>query len=334
MAAPLSKYKDFFIFPRMELKQTLQRLRAIAEPTRLRLLALLSAGEISVGELSSVLGQSQPRVSRHLRLLVEAGLVNRFRDRHWVYYRLVSDAALRELMQRVLEPVQEQDPTLEADRKAMQAVKDLREGSAYTALGPSPALWRTANHVRPSEAALAEALDDAVGNRPIGDLLDIGSGAGTVLKLLSPRATSAVGVDTAKEMRLLARARLQRAGLADCTLRNADTHDLPFVANSFDTVVLDEVLAQSKQPEAALREAGRVLRPSGCLLIMDRILPVSGQTAESTGPASLHENQLQELLRDQDYGIAHRSWFPGRSLDRALFAAVPINSHRRTGTDD
>ena len=315
----------------MELEQTLQRLRAIAEPTRLRLLALLSAGEISVGELSSVLGQSQPRVSRHLRLLVEAGLVNRFRDRHWVYYRLVSDAALRELLQRVLGPVQEQDPTLAADRKAMQAVKDLRESSAYTALGPSPALWRTANHVRPSEAALAEALDDAIGNRPIGDLLDIGSGAGTVLKLLSPRATSAVGVDTAKEMRLLARARLQRAGLADCTLRNADTHDLPFVANSFDTVVLDEVLAQSKQPEAALREAGRVLRPSGCLLIMDRILPVTGHAAEPTG---LHENQLQELLRDQDYSIAHRSWFPGRSLDRALFAAVPINSHRRTGTDD
>jgi len=318
----------------MELEPTLQRLRAIAEPTRLRLLALLSAGEISVGELSNVLGQSQPRVSRHLRLLVEAGLVSRFRDHHWVYYRLVTDAAVRELLLPVLGSVQQQDPTLAADRKAMQAVKDLRESSAYTALGPSPALWRTANHARPSEAALAEALDDAIGNRPIGDLLDIGSGAGTVLKLLSPRATSAVGVDTAKEMRLLARARLQRAGLADCTLRNADTHDLPFVANSFDTVVLDEVLAQSDRPEAALREASRVLRPDGCLLIMDRILPIVGQTAEPGGPVGLHENRLQALLREQDFSIVHRGWFPGRSLDRALFAAVSDESHRRTGTDD
>ncbi len=315
----------------MELKQTLQRLRAIAEPTRLRLLALLSAGEISVGELSSVLGQSQPRVSRHLRLLVEAGLVSRFRDRHWVYYRLVADTALRELLNRLLDPITEQDPTLVADRKAMQVVKDRRESSAYTALGPSPAFWPTADHARPSEAALAEALDDAIGSHPIGDLLDIGSGAGTLLKLLSPRAISAVGVDTAKEMRLLARARLQRAGLAECTLRNADMHDLPFAANSFDTVVLDEALAQSNQPEAALREARRVLRPSGCLLIIDHILPVVGQTAES---AVLHENKLHALLQEQDFSIMHRGWFPGRSLDRALFAAVPNESHRRTGTND
>lgn len=315
----------------MELELTLQRLRAIAEPTRLRLLALLSAGEISVGELSNVLGQSQPRVSRHLRLLVEAGLVSRFRDRHWVYYRLVADTALRELLNLVLDPVTEQDPTLVADRKAMQVVKDRRESSAYTALGPSPALWPTADHARPSEAALAEALDDAIDSRPIGDLLDIGSGAGTLLKLLGPRAVSAVGVDTAKEMRLLARARLQRAGLAECTLRNADMHDLPFVAHSFDTVVLDEVLAQSNQPEAALREARRVLRPSGCLLIIDHILPVVGQTVE---PAGLHENKLHALLREQDFSIVHRGWFPGRSLDRALFAAVPNESHRRTGTDD
>lgn len=315
----------------MELKQTLKRLRAIAEPTRLRLLALLSAGEISVGELSTVLRQSQPRVSRHLRLLVEAGLVSRFRDRHWVYYRLVGDTALRELLNRVLDPVAEQDPTLVADRKAMQVAKNLRESNAYTALKPNPAFWPTADHDRPSEAALAEALEDAVGSHPIGDLLDIGSGAGTLLKLLSPRAISAVGVDTTKEMRLLARARLQRAGLAECTLRNADTHDLPFAANSFDTVVLDEVLAQSNQPEAALREARRVLRLSGCLLIIDHILPAVGQTVE---PAGLHENKLHALLQEQDCSIVHRGWFPGRSLDRALFAAVPNESHRRTGTND
>ncbi len=312
----------------MSFETAIQLLKAASDPTRLRLLALLANGEATVGELQEILGQSQPRVSRHLRLLDEAGLVEKFRDGHWVYYRLPGAAPLAGFIDEVLALAGLDDEWLARDRAALDRVRQNRARDAYRE--PRSGLFGVA--ARPSIESLAEALDECIGDGPLGDVLDIGCGSGALLQLLGHRAHRAVGIDASRRMRLLARSRLQGAGTANCTVRNGDLARLPFADDSFDVVILDEVLDGAGETLAGLREADRVLRAAGRLLIVDRIRPVARQLRDRRGDARLVDNQLTAALSELGYRVAHRVWFPGRNLEYALFAAETDNGQRRTGT--
>ncbi len=239
------------------LDTTLQALKAAADPVRLRLLALCHRAESSVSDLVGILGLSQPRISRHLKLLSDAGLVERFRDGHWVYYRTPASGPRAARVRRLLALLPEAVPEISRDAELAAARQP----------APAPA----APEISPVERALHRAVLDTVLTAPVGALLDIGAGSARMLKLLGRRATRAVGVDIDSEQRLQARAELAAAGLGNCSIRAGDMHRLEFPDDDFDTVILDEVLGASSAPGRAVAEAARVLRPAGRLLVIERL---------------------------------------------------------------
>ena len=310
------------------METTLLALRAVAESSRLRLLALLDSGEASVGELVLALEQSQPRVSRHLKVLVDAGLVENFRDNHHMYYRLSRTGGLGELLQTALAGVA-RDSEVQADRVRLAAARQALEKDAYNRMDTKQARARA---FRPpaAQGVTEAALDDALGDAELGDFLNVRAGSGRLLMHLAPKAKTATGVDRSQAMRMLARSRLQQAGLAKCTLRNVEANTLPFSPRSFDTVLLNEALGRADDQRKALAEAARVLRPGGRLLVLDWIQAVARQNnspfnRSEQGAAPLAENQLRALLAEQGLTVSQRSWLPGKSPNYALFVAVPHN---------
>jgi DNA-binding transcriptional ArsR family regulator/precorrin-6B methylase 2 len=236
-------------------------LRAAAEPTRLRLLALLARAELTVGEICEVIGQSQPRVSRHLKLLCDAGLLDRFREQHWVYYRAPASGSERGTVRQLLALVNEEDDLLRRDRKRMEAV--IRE-RARRAADELPAASRGA-----ASAAVDSIILSALADQPIGVLLDVGTGSGHLLELLAANATRAVGIDISSNALRLARTNVHGAGLSHCELQRGDMYDLPFAGPLFDTVTVDRVLATAQRPAAALSEIARTLKDGGRAVVIE-----------------------------------------------------------------
>ena len=233
------------------------QLKALADPVRLRLVALCRQGECSVSELTEVLCLSQPRVSQHLKQLVEAGLLERFRDGKRVYYRLPT--ARRGSVARLLELVPGDEPLVAADARQLRRLREPASDEAATA--------------EPDDVdrALHRALLDLTITAPLGDLLDIGCGRGRMLKLLGSRARRAVGVDIDADARHLARRELMLAGLPNCSLRQGDMYRLPFADGEFDTILLDGVLTGAARPVQALTEAKRLLSRGGRLVIVEEL---------------------------------------------------------------
>lgn len=232
------------------------QLKALADPVRLRLVALCREGECSVSELTEVLRQSQPRISQHLKQLVDAGLLERFRDGKRVYYRLPS--ARRGTVARLLELVPDNEPVIAADAAQLRRLRGL---DSFEDTAEPDAIDR----------ALHRALLDLTITAPLGDLLDIGCGRGRMLKLLASRAQRAVGVDVDADARQFARRELMLAGLPNCSLRQGDMYRLPFAEAEFDTILLDGVLAGADRPVQALTEAKRLLSPGGRLVIVEEL---------------------------------------------------------------
>lgn len=248
------------------MEEVLAQLRAAAEPTRLRLLALCARGAFCVSDLCAILGQSQPRLSRHLKLMVEAGLLARLPEGSNVYFQLPPEA---KLARQVLAQLPEQDPTLAADRRAAARLAAERARIASDAFLRDGADWDEMRALDLPAQAIEQALLACLPAR-LGKLLDIGTGTGRLLELVAPRVDSALGVDASRDMLALARARLAERGLAErCTVRQADMYRLPLADGAFDAVALQMVLHYAEDPEAALAEAARVLAPEGVLLIAD-----------------------------------------------------------------
>jgi ArsR family transcriptional regulator len=237
-----------------ETEQLIAQLKALADPARLRMVALCAQGECSVSELTDVLGHSQPRVSQHLKQLCAAGLLERFRDGHFVYYRVATRGTGAALRRRLLSLIPDSDPVFGKDSDKLRALRGARTVTAVDAT----------DHDRPLHRALV-ALTVA---EPLGDLVDIGCGQGRILKLLATRARRAVGVDIDSDLRRFARAELLLAGLPNCSLRQGDMYSLPFTDHEFDTAILDDVLSETGRPTEAIAEAVRILRPGGRLLIL------------------------------------------------------------------
>jgi ArsR family transcriptional regulator len=239
-------------------------LKGAADPTRLRLLALLAHGELTVGELCAVLRQSQPRISRHLRLLAESGYLDRFREQQHVYYRTPVAGLRFGWLRQLLELLGAQEPQLQRDRERMEQVIADRARQAARLLPASAAPMTDED-----TATLAALVLEEVGPVGVGELLDIGTGSGQMLQHLARRAQHAVGIDIASPALRLARTRLHGAGLRHCEFHRGDMYQLPCATASFDTVTMDRVLAAAARPEAALHEAVRALRPDGRLIIVE-----------------------------------------------------------------
>jgi len=250
------------------MEQLLASLRAAAEPTRLRLLALASRGAFCVMEFTEILGQSQPRLSRHLKLLCECGLLDRVREGANVWFALPTgeEGALpHELVARL--PAD--DPVLEADRRQAARVLAERARAASESFRQKGADWDEMRALGLPAQAVEDALLHQVPPSPLARLLDIGTGTGRVLELLAPRVRQALGVDASKAMLALARSRLSGPDFAHCAVRLADMYRLPLADRSFDIVVLQMVLHHAEDPDGAVLEAARVLTPGGRLLVID-----------------------------------------------------------------
>jgi ubiquinone/menaquinone biosynthesis C-methylase UbiE/DNA-binding transcriptional ArsR family regulator len=249
--------------------QLLDGLRAAAEPTRLRLIALLTGGELTVGEIAEVLGQSQPRVSRHLRLLSEAGLVERLPEGAWVFYRLAHGGSGGRLVEALLKLLPKDHARLDRDRERLAVIRARRGKAAADYFRQNARRWDELSALYVDEAEVEQALLQALGKGGIDDLLDIGTGTGRILNLLGPRIARGVGIDSAPAMLAIARFKLAEAGLRNCHVRQGDMYDLPWPGQSFDAVTIHQVLHFAERPAAVIAEAARMLRPGGRLVIAD-----------------------------------------------------------------
>ena len=253
----------------LDARSLVEMLRAAGEPTRLRVLSLLAREELSVMEIGQILGHSQPRVSRHLKLLTQAGLVERFPDGAWVFYRLASASPQRRLMGELLSMIRADDATMECDLERLEAVRRgrLEEASAYFAR--NAARWDEIRSLYVSEADVEAAILAVAGPGPFQRVIDLGTGAGRMLTLLGPRAEAAIGLDLSQQMLNIARSQVADAGLKAVELRHGDIYVTGLPDGSSDLVVVHRVLHFLGDPAGAVTEAARLLARGGRLLIVD-----------------------------------------------------------------
>ena len=245
--------------------------RSLGDPTRLRITALLRLMELSVGELAQVLGQSQPRVSRHVKILIDAGLVERRKEGSWVFLTL-ADAARVEPLFALLDrwaALDGEDPWTVADAARLAAVRADRAASAELYFASHAKDWDELRSLHIAESEVEAAIARALCESEIGRLVDIGTGTGRMIALFGRDASHALGVDRSPEMLRLARVKLAEAGLSSAELRQGDMYALPLPSASADTVILHQVLHYAQQPAAAVAEAARLLGSGGRLLIVD-----------------------------------------------------------------
>ena len=260
-------------------------LKAAGEETRLRVLALLAEAELTVSDLTDILRQSQPRISRHLKLMVEAGLIERFREGTWAFFRLAEHGGGAEVARALLDHLNPADQTIARDRERLVSVREARALAAQTYFREHAAEWDRIRKLHVADEAVEDAIRTALSGKPFRSLLDLGTGTGRMLELFGPEIERGLGLDLSLDMLLLARDRLERAGLKNCSVRQGDLYDLPLGNDTFDVIILHQVLHFLDDGGRAIREAARVLRPGGRLLVVD---------------FAPHE---QEFLREQ---FAHR----------------------------
>ncbi len=244
-------------------------LKAAGEATRLRLLMLISDAELTVTDLTTILRQSQPRLSRHLRLLAEAGLVERHREGSWAFFRLGEAGSAADIARALIARLDPNDPTIARDRERLAAVRAARVAAAQNYFRRHAAEWDRIRRLHVTDASVEEAIRNALADQPIRSLLDLGTGTGRMLEVFAQDIERGLGLDLSLDMLALARTRLDRAGLKHCTVRQGDIYDLALPRDSFDVVIIHQVLHFLDDSPRAIKEAARVLRPGGRLLVVD-----------------------------------------------------------------
>lgn len=254
---------------RHSLPAFLAGLRAAGEETRLRILALLAEGELSVSDITDILGQSQPRISRHLKLMTEAGLIERHREGAWAFFRLAASGAAAGLARELASGLDASDTVISSDRGRLEAVRAQRAASAEAYFSRLAREWDKVRSLHAPDTTVEAAIAEALGTEQLGALLDLGTGTGRMLQLFGQRARRAIGVDSSHAMLAVARANLERAGRTGVELRQGDVYALPFGRDSFDAVVVHQVLHFLDDPARAIREAAATLTPGGRLIVVD-----------------------------------------------------------------
>ena len=285
--------------------------RALADPTRLRIARLLGTMELAVGELAQVLGQSQPRVSRHVGILCDAGLAERRREGSWVFLRAPgpgeASSALVDAVAELLAIAEQENPEFadlcEADRRKLSAIRKARETSAESFFARHASEWDELRQMHSADQLVEQALVEALIDRPVGKVLDIGTGTGRMAELFASHAQHIVALDKNLEMLRVARAKLQHLPTEKIELVQGDFVDLPFAESSFDTVLLHQVLHFAQEPEQALIEAARVTRPGGRIGIVDFAAHDREELRDKFAHARLGftDQQMRELLRQAGF---------------------------------
>ena len=299
-------------------------LRALADPTRLRIMRLLAAMELAVGELAQVLGQSQPRVSRHIRILCDAGLAERRKEGSWVFLRSAIGPGrappLGAAAAHLLTIAEESDAQFAArcseDRRHLAAIRAAREASAAAYFARYAAEWDNLRALHSPDAPVEAALLSALGSKSLGALLDVGTGTGRIAELLAPRAAQVTALDNSPEMLRLARARLQHLDAAALELVQGDFTALPFGEGQFDTVVFHQVLHYAQAPERALAEAARVTRTGGTIAVVDFAAHDREELRSQHAHARLgfSDEQMLALLGEAGFTAAPPTALPGTPL--------------------
>jgi ArsR family transcriptional regulator len=302
-------------------------LRAAAEPTRLRLLALLAQGELAVGEIAKILNQSQPRISRHLKLLAEAGLIERTPEGAWVFHRLAREGLGGRIVAWLALVLDPRSDALAEDRARLAAVRKERSRAAAAYFRANAKNWDSLRRMHADDAeverALVRLLAGPDGRESLGELLDLGTGTGRMLELLGPLAARSEGIDNSHDMLTLARAALDRARLVHASVRHGDIYRLPYAEDSFDVAVIHQVLHFLDDPPLAVAEAARVLRPGGRLAVADFAPHGVEELRERHAHRRLGftEGEVLGWCRDaglDPVGVAH---IPGRPLTVTLWLA-------------
>lgn len=247
----------------------LASLRAAGEPTRLRLLALAAHGELSVSEFTRILGQSQPRVSRHLKLLVDAGLLERFREGAMVFYRIADQGEPAVFARTLVDLLPDSDSELNRDLQRLEQTRQKRREVAETYFNQNAAQWNHMRQMHVPEADVENTLIKVIGKDPVGSYVDIGTGTGRILALLSEQVEQGIGIDQSPEMLSVARAYLEQENLKNVHVRKGDMYNMPFEDASVDLATVHLVLHYSHDPAPVIQEAVRVLKPEGRLVIVD-----------------------------------------------------------------
>jgi ArsR family transcriptional regulator len=287
----------------MLIEAALEALRGVAEETRLRIVAVLRHGELTVTDLTEILGQSQPRVSRHLRLLVDAGLVAKHREGTWVFFCLVDTGAHSALVNAALDSVDPADPVFTADRARLALVRARRAEAAREYFERIAPIWDEERSLHAAASTVEAAILDAIGDGPLGRVLDIGTGTGRMLALLGERADRSVGLDASHSMLAVARANLERLGVQGWELRQGDVHSPPLDRESFDLVVIHQVLHYLDDPARAVAQAAQLVAPGGQLLVVD---------------FAPHRHDFLRAAAHRRLGFTHdqlRDWFDQAGLD-------------------
>lgn len=288
-------------------------LRAAGEPTRLRLLAICAHGELSVTELTQILRQSQPRVSRHLKLLVEAGLLERFREGALVYYRIAENTESAFLARTLVDLLPEDDNELNRDLARLDQIRQKRAELASVYFQENAASWDRIRSLHVAQDKLEQELLNIVGRQRVDNFLDIGTGTGRILELLADQIDRGVGIDQSSEMLTLARSQLEQANLKHVHVRKGDMYSMPVENESFDLTTLHLVLHYSFEPGLVIAEAARALKPGGRLIVVDF--------------APHHEDQLRTEHKHQRLG------FPDQEIRSLMESAglQPGETHEMVG---
>ncbi|MEO0785182.1 MAG: metalloregulator ArsR/SmtB family transcription factor [Pseudomonadota bacterium] len=251
------------------LDDIVQRFRAAAEPTRLRILALLARGDLAVGEMVSVLGLSQPRLSHQLKILTNAGLVTRLPEGSWVFYRAAAQGPCAEVIELALSQADLSSGDFARDASQLSEIQSRRATQAAQYFDSIADTWDTVRGLHFSNTAIEDALISAVGTGPFRQVIDVGTGTGRMLTLLSPLAERVEGLDLSHQMLTVARDNLAKAGITNAYVRHGDASAMPFEEGSADLIVLHQLLHFIDQPARVLQEVERVLTPGGKLAIID-----------------------------------------------------------------
>ena len=247
----------------------LSALRAAAEPTRLRILALCRKGELTVSELMHILGQSQPRVSRHLKLLCDAGLLDRFQEGSWVFHRAVHTGAGADVLAALEDLMPADDPQLARDARLLAEIKHDRAAQAAAYFRANAIAWDKVRSLHVDDKEVETAILDLLPEYGIETLLDVGTGTGRMLEVMAPRIQAGTGIDASRDMLAVARSHLDHGGYHHCQVRQADMYRTPLADAAFDAAVIHQVLHFADDPAAAVSETARVLRPGGVMLVVD-----------------------------------------------------------------
>ncbi len=256
-------------FPKMKMDDVVDALKAVGEPTRLRLLILLSRGDLTVSDLTEILGQSQPRISRHLKLLGEAGLIERYQEGAWAYFRLINDGRSAQTIHQIISSVAQDDRMLLHDIERLKAVKAARAGRALEYFAQNAEKWEEIRrHHVPDERVEAE-LCSILGTALFDSLLDLGTGTGRVLELLKDQYRRGLGIDASRDMLAIARNKLDQEGITHASVRQGDIFNLALDRENYDVIIIHQVLHFLHDPAPAIDEARKMLAPGGRMIIID-----------------------------------------------------------------